>query len=358
MGQLRITVTKVDPPAAEPGETVTLEYKLENTGPEPECYSINLWWRQEKIAGDKRGGIEGNDVIYDTFTFTMPDKPEDPTLLSLNVYRCAWYPFCNTPLNPCNPAPDDFDVFQVEKIEPRPERGFKVIIHEPPPAGKVVLYILTWPSKEIPIDEKPVNSQTESVFLDASLTGPYEPVIIRLLDETGYKLDEKTSKSPETGVRVIDMYGYNGAHYMTRVYTDTTTVQSGKPFKVYAKLYQVPKKPLDEGYEVNFYVKRADVGDWKYLGTNITNEDGVAVLQTTLTLEPGEEQAEYVFSADYDEEPTYSDPCMVTVVPAPPGGGAGGDIIQIIAQLFGVSEEQARLIIIGFVVLLLLLAAL
>jgi len=116
---LDITVVRVEPRTAAPGDTVEVTYRVRNTGNQPECFKVNIWWRSEKIGYDTIGTIPAGFEITDTKSFTMPDKPEDPTKFSINVYRGTGVegvgkpPYCHE----FNSAPDDFEVFEVDKIE-------------------------------------------------------------------------------------------------------------------------------------------------------------------------------------------------------------------------------------------------
>ena len=122
---LDIQVISVSPTEAKPGDTVTVRYKLTNRSSEPECYRVNVWWRSEKISGDTAGTIWGSGTLTLDISFTMPDKPENPTKFSINVYRGTGVegrgkpPYCHE----FNSAPDDFEVFEVRKITPTPPKA-------------------------------------------------------------------------------------------------------------------------------------------------------------------------------------------------------------------------------------------
>jgi len=119
---LDIQVISVSPTEAKPGDTVTVRYKLTNKSSEPECYKVNVWWRGEQIGGDTVGTIWEYGTLTLDKSFTMPDKPENPTKFSINVYRGTGVegsgkpPYCHE----FHSAPDDFEVFEVRKITPPP----------------------------------------------------------------------------------------------------------------------------------------------------------------------------------------------------------------------------------------------
>jgi len=105
MGYVEIVDLEVQTPSARPGDTVTVRFKLRNTTDQKLGVIINVWWRSDKVGDDKYRFLDPystTDWLY--YFFEMPDKPEDPTRFSLNVYRIgAEYP-------------SDYKVFEVDKI--------------------------------------------------------------------------------------------------------------------------------------------------------------------------------------------------------------------------------------------------
>ncbi len=103
--------------SAKPGERVFVKFRLSNTYPRKVCAKLNIWWRQDKIAGDFPVIMEANSSREAEITFYMPDKPENPTKFSLNVYKGPDNPAGNLDciFGTYNSAPDNFKVFEIEK---------------------------------------------------------------------------------------------------------------------------------------------------------------------------------------------------------------------------------------------------
>ncbi|RLC76703.1 MAG: hypothetical protein DRJ03_28135, partial [Chloroflexi bacterium] len=121
MGRLSLEILSVDPRTARPGDLISVKFRINNDGSEAECALVNVWWRSDKVSGDNKTYVPP-DGTTQTIYFEMPDKPEDPTRFSLNVYRgtrsdppnalaCVEYWTYNS-------APDDFKVFEVNKEQP------------------------------------------------------------------------------------------------------------------------------------------------------------------------------------------------------------------------------------------------
>ncbi len=335
-------------PKARVGEDVKIQFTVRNITGQDKCFKANVWWRQEKVSGDLIDSIGGYEQKTKEITFKMPDKPENPTKFSLNLYEGSppvWLIGCMTAT--FNEAPSDFKVFTVEKGEP--SRGIKVVLKDPPKSGKVILKQPVTYSL-VTIDERTITDTTQEVLFNVSRVPAGETLVVILEDNTGFLLDRKEVKAPEIGTITVTLYGYGGAHYWTKVWTNTTTVISGDPVKISAKAYMVPNNPLGEGYEINFYMRKRGEEEWKFIGSNLTGSDGVAVYQTILTLVE-EDKAIYEFMAQVDDEPTYSDVASVAVTKAP----EGGNIVDALAKLLNITPEQARQLIIALFVIFLVM---
>jgi len=547
---LRIVLQDYNPKSARPGDTVTVNYVLKNLGSYSECYKVSVWWRQERVSAEIPGTIFPYAEFELDISFTMPDKPENPTLFALCVFRGTGVegrgkpPYCNE----FNDLPDSYEVFSVNKLEggggtpqieveiydltpyaptindtiyvyavvrnkgtasatvnvtalvdgrsgvvtpkqftiapnkseyvtfnigklsggrheicvvetnynarycttitvrsidvrivsidpPAPDsntdikvnveiknnmdnqysdklvvlvdnvqkarvdftvaanstitksvdigklspgehevrvtveytgidvskkitvteaiqRGLRVTIVDPPENGKlnVCMEVAGLTISCITIFEKDINKSTTTVDVPLGWTVTSgSPLLVRLYDNTNFLLYQKEVTAPSSGVRTVTVYGFNGCHYRTVTSASATSVTSGNPIRLEAILYQVPDKPVGEGYEVNFYMRESGQSGWKLIGTNITNQDSKAYYQTVVTLGEGEDEKTYEFIAAYKNENTYSEGCTVTVKKKS-AEGAGG-IIDLIANLFNITEEQARQLIFGLIVL-------
>jgi len=91
--------------SARPGDRVTIRFKIRNNTDQTLNVIVNVWWRSDKVGEDMSGTLypySTTDWLY--YEFTMPDKPEDPTRFSLNVYGVGMeYPYT-------------YKVFEVDKI--------------------------------------------------------------------------------------------------------------------------------------------------------------------------------------------------------------------------------------------------
>lgn len=134
-----------------------------------------------------------------------------------------------------------------------------------------------------------------------------EDVLLRVQSKTTADfMSEKETTAPKVGCASVTMYGYLGCTYRTRITADPAYPAPGKSFKLKATLIINPKERATEDMEVEFF-KLVD-GVENSLGTNLTNESGVAVLSHT---EP--EKGTYKYLARYTGGDTYAEIKTVTV---------------------------------------------
>lgn len=119
-------------------------------------------------------------------------------------------------------------------------------------------------------------------------------------------MSEKETTAPKEGCAgPVKMYGYLGCTYRTRITADPTYPAPGKSFKLNATLIINPKERATEDMEVEFF-KLVDKVE-ESLGTNVTNESGVAVLSHA------EEKGTYKYLARYTGGDTFAETKTVTV---------------------------------------------
>jgi len=139
---------------------------------------------------------------------------------------------------------------------------------------------------------------------------PCDKWCIRVINQDGdvmsVRSEDKPVTIPSTGCASVKMYGYLGCKYRTRITTSPTYPAPGKSFKLKATLVINPYELATEGMEVEFY-KLVD-GTEEPLGTNTTNESGVAVISHT---EP--EAGRYKYLARYTGGDTFAEVKTVTV---------------------------------------------
>ena len=237
------------------------------------------------------------------------------------------------------------------------ERGFKVLIRDPPPSGSLKVYglspIIGWITEWVPIETYSVTSETTELLIPAKAYPKYK---FELYDDS-YLLYSKEVDAPEKGIVGVKLYGWFGCHWRTTIVEAPDKVRSGERFKLKARLFKTPDIPAGKGLPVVFYRKVGE--EEKSIGSNFTDENGYAVITTSETLPEGKEELEVEYYAVYEYEDTYAEPVVVTVVSEEAPTNAWEQFVSLIKQFLEsmgieVTMEQANAIamgIVGFVAL-------
>ena len=193
---------------------------------------------------------------------------------------------------------------KVKKID----KGFKVLIKDPPPSGSLKVYYLVVPTWKL-LKTYSVTENTTELLIPVNLHTKYK---FELYDDSGYLLYSKEVDAPDKGVVEITLYGWRGCHWRATIVEAPSKVKSGESFRLKARLFKTPDKPVGEGYSVVFYKK---IGEKEQsIGKNVTDENGYAVITTSETLPKDKEKLDVEYYATYEHEKTYAESVIVTVV--------------------------------------------
>lgn len=181
-------------------------------------------------------------------------------------------------------------------IEDLPEEGLK--LHgEGPWGASTPVYI--------------VKPRVSTVVLSGLGAGKWKFTLSNMAGDT---MDIMRVTVPEAGCPKKKMYGWLGRKYRTKITTSPSTPSVNRTFKLQATLIINPNRRAGEDMEIEFF--KLVEGKEKSLGTNVTNEHGVAVLAHKES-----EKGTYTYLARYTGADTYAEKKEVSVgeYPAMPG---------------------------------------
>jgi len=239
------------------------------------------------------------------------------------------------------------------------ERGFKVLIRDPPPSGSLKVYFLATAGWS-PLGTYPVTSETTELLIETPYITKHK---FELYDDS-YLLYSKEADAPEKGIVEVKLYGWYGCHWRTTIVEAPTKVKSGESFKLKARLFKTPDIPAEKGLPVVFYRKVGE--EEKSIGSNVTDENGYVVITTSETLPEDKEELEVEYYAVYEYEDTYAESVIVTVVSEEVPTNLWEQFVSLVKQFLEsmgieVTMEQANAIamgIVGFIALSFLLSLL
>ena len=189
------------------------------------------------------------------------------------------------------------------KVEEVPDEGLQVVYLHPGLAG-----CINW---QFATDKEVTKDNPVAVFSDIRddrLPVGGDKACFRVLNRDGDVMSETGEINiPDEGCAgPITMHGWLGCKYRTRITTDPAYPAPGKSFTLKATVIENPRTPAGKDLEVEFF-KLVDTRE-ESLGTNLTNEDGVAVLSHA---EPN--AGTYKYFARYTGADTYAEIKTVTV---------------------------------------------